>query len=269
MSTTSIRTRRRTRRRNGRRQPLMWREALCGLDWLSLRFSPVYLGQGVPHGDGSPVILVPGFLTTDAYLMEIYFWLRRIGYSPFLSRIGVNASCIQELTQRLDDRIVNVHTQTGRRVRLIGHSLGGLLARAIAARRPEIVSQLISLGTPIQALEAHPAIWAAAGFMRKVAAHLRHAEASGQSDHSSCLSESCQCLPGRRPSPCPPASVHRAALFTRSDGVLAWRNCLESDPGLNYDVGGTHMGLVFNAHAYRIVATLLAGASRDRGEGRR
>src|SRR3990170_871325 len=88
--------------REGQDNPFIWREALWGLDWLSLRLSPVYLGLGVPHGDGGAVILVPGFLTTDAYMVEMYFWLRRVGYSPYLSGIGVNADCIQTLTQRLE-----------------------------------------------------------------------------------------------------------------------------------------------------------------------
>ncbi len=268
MSDTGLRTPwQSSRSHDGRRQPLIWRETLCGLDWLSLRFSPVYFGLGVPRGDGSPVVLVPGFLTTDAYLTEIYLWLRRIGYSPFVSGIGVNANCLQELIQRLESTIVDVHALTGRRVRLIGHSLGGFLARTMAARRPEIVSQLISLGGPIQALEVHPAIMAAVGFMRKVTEHVSQAAPNGQSGPGICLSERCSCLPGHRQGPYPPASVHRAALFTRSDGVLAWRTCLESDPALNHEVGGTHMGLVFNPHVYRIVATLLTQAGRDLNEG--
>src|SRR3972149_2575129 len=154
---------RRTRHSDdGGDSPFIWREALWGLDWLSLRLSPVYLGIGVPHGDGSPVILVPGFLTTDAYMVEMYFWLRRVGSSPFLSGIGVNADCIQTLTQRLEKTAEAAHAETGKPVRIIGHSLGGLLARRLSLRRPDIVSQLISLGAPVQALEAHPTIMAAA-----------------------------------------------------------------------------------------------------------
>src|SRR3989304_220974 len=146
----------------GGETPFIWREALWGLDWLSLRLSPIYLGIGVPHGDGSPVVLVPGFLTTDAYLVEMYFWLRRIGYSPYLSGIGVNPDCTQPLTARLEKPAEAAHAETGKPVRIIGHSLGGLLARRLSLRRPDIVSQLISLGAPIQSLEAHPAIMAAA-----------------------------------------------------------------------------------------------------------
>ncbi len=241
---------------NGSNAPFIWREALWGLDWLSLRLSPVYLGIGVPHGDGSPVILVPGFLTTDAYMVEMYFWLRRIGYSPFLSGIGVNADCIQTLTQRLEKTVEAAHTETGKPARMIGHSLGGLLARRLSLRRPDIVSQLISMGSPIQSLEAHPAIMAAARFVGERAEHRRQESDS----HGACLSSGCECLTPGDEVHCPPASVHHAALYSREDGVIDWRNCLEPEPSLNHEVGGTHIGLVFNPRAYRVIAELLAQA---------
>ena len=251
---------RRTRHSDDGDSPFIWREALWGLDWLSLRLSPVYLGIGVPHGDGSPVILVPGFLTTDAYMVEMYFWLRRVGYSPFLSGIGVNADCIQTLTQRLEKTAEAAHAETGKPVRIIGHSLGGLLARRLSLRRPDIVSQLISLGAPIQSLEAHPAIMAAAKFVGERADHRRE-----KSDSSGACLSSCECLAPSEVVRCPPPSVHHTALYSRDDGVIDWRNCLEPEPSLNHEVGGTHIGLVFNARAYRIVAELLAQAGDRSG----
>ena len=243
---------------DGGESPFIWREALWGLDWLSLRLSPVYLGIGVPHGDGSPVILVPGFLTTDAYMVEMYFWLRRVGYSPFLSGIGVNADCIQTLTDRLEKTAEAAYAETGMPVRLIGHSLGGLLVRRLSLRRPDIVSQLISMGSPIQALEAHPAIMAAARFVGERAEHRR--EKSGSP--GACLNN-CECLDPSEVGRCPPPSVHHAAVYSRDDGVIDWRNSMEPEAALNHEVGGTHIGLVFNARAYRAVAELLAQAGDE------
>ena len=57
----------------------IWKEALFGADILLLHASPVYYGLGVPHGDGSAVILIPGFLGTDLYLSHLQSWLNRIG----------------------------------------------------------------------------------------------------------------------------------------------------------------------------------------------
>lgn len=60
-----------------------------------------------------------------------------------------------------------------------------------------------------------------------------------------------------------PTSIHHAALYGRSDGVIPWRNRLEPEPALNYDVGGSHLGRPFNPHVFRIVAGPLAGASDE------
>lgn len=54
-----------------------------------------------PHGDGAPVVLVPGFMGNDYYLYEMYFWLKRIGYHPYMSNIGVNADCLNLLIGKL------------------------------------------------------------------------------------------------------------------------------------------------------------------------
>ena len=68
-----------------------WHEWLVGVELAFLRLSPLYWGYGVPHGDGSAVVLVPGFLGTDLYLTQFRNWLRRIGYEPFYSGIHMNA----------------------------------------------------------------------------------------------------------------------------------------------------------------------------------
>jgi pimeloyl-ACP methyl ester carboxylesterase len=236
---------------------------LWPLDWLSLRLSPVYFGLGVPRGDGGPVVLVPGFMTADVYMAEMYFWLRRIGYDPFLSGVGLNAGCIHESTQRLENTVDEIYRKTGRPVRIVGHSLGGILARRVALRRPDIVSQLISLGSPIQSLEAHPLLMATAALFQGRVEHPAPGEDTPGGpdiyfgDRCECETDHCVLAPA--------SSVRRAALYSRSDGVIRWRNCLEPDTPANYDVGGTHIGLAFNARGYRVIANLLAeSADMDR-----
>jgi hypothetical protein len=54
----------------------LWREAFTGIDWLALKASPVFYGLGIPRGDNSPVVLIPGFMGNDWYLLELYFWLK-------------------------------------------------------------------------------------------------------------------------------------------------------------------------------------------------
>ena len=114
----------------------IWTEALFGAEVLLLHASPVYYGFGVPRGDGSAVVIIPGFLGTDLYLTELHGWLARIGYRPYFSGIGVNAECPNLLIQRnLNHTLETALADTGRKIHLIGHSLGGVIARSVAGQR--------------------------------------------------------------------------------------------------------------------------------------
>jgi pimeloyl-ACP methyl ester carboxylesterase len=236
----------------------LWREVLVGVDWFSLRLSPVYYGIGVPRGDGSPVIVVPGFLGSDNYLIEMYYWLRRIGYKPYYSQIGRNAECPDLLRDRLFKTMDDAYEENGRKLHLIGHSLGGLLARSAAAERPEMVSQVICLAAPFQDIRVHPMILAAAGFVRQRIRGQQNGKRSAQRD---CYTGGCQCGFASSLRIDMPDSVQRAAIYTNTDGVVDWRSCIEDEEELNTRVDGTHAGLAFNPQVYRKVASLLASTA--------
>ena len=102
----------------------LWREAFAGLDWLSLRFSPVYAGHGIERGRGAAVVLVPGLFAAAATMIELRRWLARMGYRPYESGIGVNALPSDALIPRLTATIDRAYAETGAPVRLVGHSLG-------------------------------------------------------------------------------------------------------------------------------------------------
>ncbi len=239
----------------------LWREVLFGVDWLSLRVSPVYYGFGVPRGDGAPVVVIPGFLGSDNYLVEMYYWLRRIGYTPYYSRIGRNAECPEVLTDRLFATMDRARQETERKVHLVGHSLGGLLARSAAARRPEQVAQVICLAAPFRDIRVHPMVLAAAGFVRGQIVGRRNKRDGAVKRE--CYTGSCSCDFATSLRNDPPASVRRSAIYTKTDGVVDWRSCVEEDEELNTEVSGTHVGLAFNPQAYRQVAKLLAAVPSD------
>ena len=112
-------------------------EVLFAAELVLLHAAPLYYGLGIPHGDKSAVVLIPAFLCPDAYLAPLHQWLARIGYEPFFSRIGFNTECPNLLIRgQLNETIEKALAKSGRRVHLIGHSLGGMIARAIAAQRP-------------------------------------------------------------------------------------------------------------------------------------
>ena len=222
----------------------LWTELLGGLEWVALRVSPVYYGLGVPRGDGAPVILVPGFLATDASLVEMHLWLGRMGYRSYASGIGRNADCPDVLLERLSETIARVYRDTGRPVRLVGHSLGGLLARAVAAHMPDQVAQVITMGTPLRRVRAHSFVQ---GLLGKVLRRSRRESAR-------------PCLRsfkiGLRE--CLPRSVARATICSKGDPVVDWRDCAEIDGAVSIEVSGTHTGMPVNPQVYLEIARLLA-----------
>ncbi len=236
--------------------PPIWKESLWPVDWMALRVSPVYYGLGVPRGDGSPVVLVPGFMGTDAYLYELHLWLARIGYRPYMSAIGINAECPGRLTGRLLKTMERAYRDTGKPVRIVGHSLGGIIGRKACLLRPDLASQLVYLGSPVQAVHAHPAVVATVVALRVTISLLR-------ADPEDCLTSQCRCGfaedVGRRL----PSHLHHSAIYTRADGVVDWHDSRERDPQRNHEVGGTHIGLVYNSRAYKVLAELLAHPERE------
>src|SRR5664279_5326831 len=167
----------------------LWKEALFAADILLLHASPVYYGLGVPRGNGSAVVLVPGFLGTDAYLAQLHSWVSRIGYRPYFSGIGLNAECPNLLIQkRLNDNIEKALSDTGAQIHLIGHSLGGVIARAIDGQRPNDVASVITLASPFRGTAVHPTILRAAETVRK-----RILEEHGQGVLPTCYTGHCTC----------------------------------------------------------------------------
>ncbi len=233
----------------------LWRELLWGLEWLELRASPVYRGAGVSPGHGEPVVLVPGFLGSDAHLRELRDWLARLGYRPYLSGIGRNADCPDVELAKLLETVELAYQRTGQRVRLIGHSLGGSLARAAAVRRPGLISQVITLASPIREVRAHPLVL---GLARLVGGALPSPSERPRrhGDHEHVGTCSCQLMDAlAQPWP---AGVARTAIYSRGDGVVDWRSSQDEDARLNVRVRGSHLGLVVNQEVYRELGRLLA-----------
>jgi pimeloyl-ACP methyl ester carboxylesterase len=229
----------------------LWRETFAGLDWLALHSSPVYYGLGVPRGDGSAVIVIPGFMGTDMYLQEIYYWLRRIGYRPYMSRIGWNAECVNTLVDRLSETITKAHAETGGKVHLIGHSLGGVLARSATAQRPDRIASVITLGSPFRGIRSHPLVLAAGERVRE---RIRR---QGGTNPPDCYTGYCGCDAVAAVQRVLPETVLQSAVYTRSDGVVDWRVCITDEAKTNFEVAGTHVGLVFNASVYGLIAKRL------------
>ncbi len=237
-----------------------WQEALFGIEILLLHAAPVYYGFGVPRGNGSGVVIIPGFLGSDIYLVELYAWLRRVGYRPYFSGIGLNADCPNILIRsRLNQTIEQARRETGRKIHLLGHSLGGLLARSAAAERPNDIASVITLGSPFRGTILHPRVKQAVETVRK-----QILVKNGDSVLPTCYTGQCTCsfLSSLRKDF--PASIHETAVYSLSDGVVDWHYCVTGNQGNDFEVAGTHIGLAFNPVVYAIIGNRLAAARRRR-----
>ncbi len=234
----------------------IWLEAFAGIDWIALHASPVYYGLGVPRGNQSPVIVVPGFLGTDHYLAEMYHWLRRIGYKPYYSGIGWNADCLNTLTSLLMQTIEQGYRETGKKVHLIGHSLGGILARAAALQQPDKVASLITLGSPYRGVRSHPIVLQTAEAVRaKILSNRQKREY-----YPDCYTGYCTCNAITALQTGVPDSILQSAVYTKTDGIVDWRVCINDDPATDFEVKATHVGLAFNPAVYHLIARRLAKA---------
>ena len=148
------RTRFRTSRPSGARAWPGWKPPRCSR-------SSVWRGGGVPQGDGRPVLLIPGFMAGDGSLATMTRWLRENGYRTRRAGIRANVGCSEDYLQRLEQRLEELAAQSGQRVAIIGQSRGGIFARVLAVRRPDLVSGVVTLGAPtVNQLRAHPVVLA-------------------------------------------------------------------------------------------------------------
>ena len=231
----------------------IWGEARFALEHAALLRHPVFRGEGVASGDGAPVLLVPGFLAGDASLAVMARWLTRIGYRPCRAGIRINVDCTSRALERLEGQLERFAHRHGRRVVIIGQSRGGSLARILAVRRPELVAGIVCLGSPVlDPLAVHPLVRA----LVEAVALLGSLGIRGLFSHA-CHFGAC-CHEARADAAATwPTSLPFTAVYSRSDGVVDWRSCL--DPHARHvEVRSSHCGMSVHPAVFEIVADALA-----------
>ena len=226
----------------------IWREAKLIDEWLQLKTSPVWAGQNVPRGNGSAVVTIPGFLCSDRYTNCLTNWLQRVGYRASPSGLVRNNDCLENTLQRVRETIENAADETGGRVHLIGHSLGGVIARIAAIQRPELIASVMTLAAPFRGVRAH---WYVLWLGQCVRQRLQ------REDAPQCFTGFCPCPAINALQQDFPASVPNCAIYTKADGIVDWRACINDNPLYNAEVSGTHIGLVFNPQVYGLIGQWL------------
>ncbi len=220
-----------------------------------LLVDPIYLGRGLPRGDGTPVLLIPGFLAGEQSLSVMQGWLQRLGYDARGSGILANVDCSDRAVDRLERILLRLSVGTGRRVALVGHSRGGHFAKALAVRHPDRVHSVITMGSALDTpFDISLPTKAAVALTRRVLGALDRGTAA-----RGCLTDTCNCPFARDFTAAFPAEVPLTSVWSRGDGVVWWEACRASY-ATNVEVTGSHVGLAFNRKAYRAVATALADA---------
>jgi pimeloyl-ACP methyl ester carboxylesterase len=168
----------------------------------------------------------------------------------------INAECPNLLIERcLNETIETALAKTGRRIHLIGHSLGGVIARSIAGQRPQDIASVITLGAPFRGTVAHTTILHAAETVRA-----RILKKHGDGVLPACYTGRCTCDFVDALQRDVPASVVETAIYTRNDGIVDWQYCKTDNEEADFQVSGTHVGLAFNPSVYTIIANRLAQA---------
>ncbi len=208
-------------------------------EWSAMRLALPLLRRAAPRGDGGPVVVVPGFATDDSWTESLRRFLRDVGHDVHGWGLGRNHGRVPELIGRLVDRVDVLAETAGRPVRLVGWSLGGYLVREVARERPDLVDRVVTLGAPVV---GGPKYTASAPMYVKKGYDLDAIEADVAAREAR------------------PITVPVDAVYSRSDGVVAWRACVDRvNPDVrHHEVASSHLGMVASPDVFRLVAELLA-----------
>jgi len=198
-----------------------------------------------PRGNGELVLVMPGFGTGDDLTALLRFYLRHLGYRARGWDLGRNDGNVTDLLPRILNRLTGEHVRTGRPVALVGWSLGGYLAREAAREKPGSVSQVITLGSTV------------IGGPKYTTAGRTYQERGYDLDAMEAAVEARNRIP---------LTVPVTAIYSKSDGIVAWQACIDSGSALveHVEVKTTHLGLGFSPTVYRIIAQCLASQHRGK-----
>jgi pimeloyl-ACP methyl ester carboxylesterase len=198
------------------------------------------LRRALPTGDGHPVLVLPGLLADDVSTLALRRILRGLGYRVHGWRLGRNIGPTPQAVTGMGDRLRDLHTRYGTPISVIGWSLGGIYARAMARRRSSSVRQVITLGSPFRLTDRNQTR-ASAAFNRFSHLHVERTAAPLDLETE-------------------PLPVPATSIYSRYDGVVAWQACLDlrSPRAENIAVVGSHFGYGHNPAVVWAVADRLA-----------
>ena len=212
---------------------LEWACSLAGWPWL----------RRAPKGDGHPVLVFPGLIAGDASTWFLRRFLSSCGYTAYPWELGINVGPKDGIVRGMTERVREIASKHKAKVSLVGWSLGGAMARALAVAMPEKVRSVITLGSPIN---GHP---------RATNAWRIFELASGFDADDPRL----RAVMSRHP------PVPMTSILSRSDGVVNWRISMvpRTERSENIEVPASHFGLGVNPAVLWAIADRLAQAEGE------
>lgn len=205
--------------------------------------------KNAPRGDGHPVMTLPGFRGNDMSMNVMRGYLEEWGYDPHPWGLGTNLGVGFDriyYERRFLSQLERVTRRRGQPATLIGWSQGGVIARQAAKARPELVRQVITLGSPIGDTPEATTIWrifertSEQEITPELMAHLREVAT-------------------------PVPEVRCICIYSRSDGIVAPQIAqdLTSPLSENICVSASHFGMSVNPFVLLVVADRLAQQETD------
>jgi len=193
-----------------------------------------------PHGDGHPVLVLPGLVASDVSTRPLRAFLKSRGYAVSGWRQGRNLGLRPGVQHAMVDLVQGLNDTHGRKVSLVGWSLGGLYARQLAKMMPKRVRQVITLGSPFASNPKATNAWR----VYEMASGRRADEEDPRFGGT---------LAGAPPVP-------TTAIFSRTDGICAWQGCREQSSHMaeSIEVESSHCGMGHHPAAVYAVADRLA-----------
>ena len=221
---------------------LMAMEGRAVWEWTSLALAWPFL-KSAPRGDGHPVMVLPGLCAGDGSTVPLRRFLDRLGYATYPWDLGLNFGPRDHVIKGMVDRVRSVQKKHKQKVTLVGWSLGGAMANAMALRMPERVRQVVTLGSPLTGHPKGTNAWR----VFELVSGFRHDD------------ERLMELVNGEP------SVPTTSIMSKTDGIVNWRMSLaeESPIAENIEVSATHMGMGANPAVLWIIADRLAQAEGE------
>jgi len=185
--------------------------------------------------------VLPGFTGADRSTAQLRWLLRQLGYRTYGWRLGTNLGPTPNIVQGLDQRVSRIReANPGQPISVIGWSLGGIFARVLARENPEHFRQVITLGSPFRTRMGDRS--AVSGLWESLTPLHDESFLSAFSNDER-----------------PPLHVPTTSIYSRSDGIVNWKLCLEAKSPIaeNVEIFGSHSGMGFNSAAAYVIADRL------------